>query len=339
MINAVIGLTGRTDNAHAALVIAGLHAARAELVTLVRVTVRGEARLPGREVTPTEFRLSEREVERPAQAVDLALAAIRDAADDGRNAVLDLPGDCAFDPAIRNAVASVVLTVGPTPFDEHVAATAMNDHRANEDADAVPQPWLLGCGRSGGGPAALAFARRMRGLCEGRAARVLPAVLPLLTRGEAAGLVTGRPASRTISGGLPILAVLRAIHEASEPASIDHEALVSALAAFRDGVRMPDGRDLGERLRDLGDGLHAIRDGIEPTDRDLGDAPRLEDWRAVTKRVHVLTGRVSGHPTIPDGRRIATSEIYASDEGWARTLSRFYRLGRPAGADAGAGLS
>ena len=45
----------------------------------------------------------------------------------------------------------------------------------------------------------------------------------------------------------------------------------------------------------------------------------------------VLRGRVYGHPDIEDGSRITTSHLAVIDGAgseWARTMSRYYRLGR-----------
>jgi hypothetical protein len=49
------------------------------------------------------------------------------------------------------------------------------------------------------------------------------------------------------------------------------------------------------------------------------------------RSVHALTGLVAGHPSIVNGRRALTSQVYAFDaeRGFARTASRFFRLGRP----------
>ena len=73
-----------------------------------------------------------------------------------------------------------------------------------------------------------------------------------------------------------------------------------------------------------------------PMPEDLADAPRLTAWRVVIapgERVVRLHGRVTGHPEIDDPE-LTTSAVIALDagggdgdsEGWARTLSRWYRL-------------
>lgn len=66
--------------------------------------------------------------------------------------------------------------------------------------------------------------------------------------------------------------------------------------------------------------------------RSQPNAPILDGWRIAFRPVVCLEGLATGHPELPGERRpIVTSELYLfSDEiGWARTLSRFYRLGRP----------
>jgi hypothetical protein len=73
--------------------------------------------------------------------------------------------------------------------------------------------------------------------------------------------------------------------------------------------------------------------GIPPDPTDLAAAPILSDWSRilVPSAEAALVGRVSGHPRLPDSR-IVTSRLLALDAtaGWARTLSRLYRLTRPA---------
>lgn len=71
-----------------------------------------------------------------------------------------------------------------------------------------------------------------------------------------------------------------------------------------------------------------------PVAGELDDAPLLVDWNFDTHpRLGgaVLRGRVYGHPNYENGSRIMTSHLAVIDEAdgaWARTLSRYYRLGR-----------
>jgi hypothetical protein len=91
--------------------------------------------------------------------------------------------------------------------------------------------------------------------------------------------------------------------------------------------------DLTARLRALADDLDRIAAGEAPTAADLAPAPLLVDWRFMLTWAGVsLAGFVAGHP-LRGSRHIATSPLWVLDPDlrWARTLSRFYKLGLPAG--------
>ncbi|WP_412177205.1 DUF6634 family protein [Mesorhizobium sp. ZC-5] len=60
-------------------------------------------------------------------------------------------------------------------------------------------------------------------------------------------------------------------------------------------------------------------------------APILDDWRFAFSPAPCLVALSTGHPRLPGDRRsIVTSEIFLISEeiGWARSFSRWYRLGR-----------
>ena len=78
--------------------------------------------------------------------------------------------------------------------------------------------------------------------------------------------------------------------------------------------------------------LRNIAAGKLPTEADLGTAPLLDMWAMGTAPVPILVGAVHGHPVLR-GPVIRTTDIqvFAPELGWARTLSRFYRLERPVG--------
>ncbi|WP_375699387.1 DUF6634 family protein [Pseudophaeobacter sp. TrK17] len=63
----------------------------------------------------------------------------------------------------------------------------------------------------------------------------------------------------------------------------------------------------------------------------LANAPLLEDWSpgSGVDGCARLYGSVTGHPRLRDGARIFTSPYLRLDckNGWARSWSRFYRLG------------
>ncbi|WP_312946495.1 DUF6634 family protein [Agrobacterium sp.] len=92
--------------------------------------------------------------------------------------------------------------------------------------------------------------------------------------------------------------------------------------------------DLADRLRKLVFALDELSsvgpDGIQGT-------VCITDWVAAKRTVPILVGRMAGHPTIKDGNIGATTEIFYIDEanGLARSLNRWYRLGRRCGNEAG----
>ncbi|MTE02091.1 ATP-dependent Lon protease [Paracoccus sp. YIM 132242] len=71
-----------------------------------------------------------------------------------------------------------------------------------------------------------------------------------------------------------------------------------------------------------------------PTAEDLAAAPLLDPWHPILTLdvAPLLMGHVSGHPILGT-TRITTSRLITLDPGdrWARTCSRWYRLGRPIG--------
>lgn len=89
-----------------------------------------------------------------------------------------------------------------------------------------------------------------------------------------------------------------------------------------------------DRLTRLAEDLRAIGEGESPTGDDLKNAPILNNWVRAVRPVPCLTGYVSDHPSLPGvARSVMTSDLWvlAEHQGWARTLSRWYLLGRPQG--------
>lgn len=96
---------------------------------------------------------------------------------------------------------------------------------------------------------------------------------------------------------------------------------------------------------DLRSIIAAIRDLDEstssspsPTPAELERAPVISSWIMTIvpgDEMPSLFGIVVNHPLVPDGRSAVTSELVAMDRagGWARTRSRYYRLGPAAGEE------
>lgn len=91
-------------------------------------------------------------------------------------------------------------------------------------------------------------------------------------------------------------------------------------------------RDAGEALRciqALSTDLAKIADGHLPGP-ELADAPFLDNYAPTFRMAPCLTGMVQGHPSV-NQPAVLTSNLwaYAPELGWARTLFRYYRLGKP----------
>lgn len=67
---------------------------------------------------------------------------------------------------------------------------------------------------------------------------------------------------------------------------------------------------------------------------DFPESPILRSHRIIRMSVGMLEGVVEGHPNLSTGREITTSQIFYLDteNGIARTLSRWYRLDVPTSA-------
>jgi hypothetical protein len=74
--------------------------------------------------------------------------------------------------------------------------------------------------------------------------------------------------------------------------------------------------------------LKRIAAGEAPTDADLEDAPLLVGWAMSSKFSPCLVGMAVEHPLLGT-TEITTSQVWAGDyqARWARTYSRWYRLG------------
>lgn len=89
--------------------------------------------------------------------------------------------------------------------------------------------------------------------------------------------------------------------------------------------------DLSRRLRALADDCDRLERGRPVSPFVLQKAPLLEGWApAITPQGVQLIGHVTGHPLFGDCAAVTTPLWFADpDGGWARSLSRFYRLGPP----------
>jgi hypothetical protein len=87
-----------------------------------------------------------------------------------------------------------------------------------------------------------------------------------------------------------------------------------------------------DRVKSLAADMGRIHRGVAPEEVADGNIPILDRWVLGRQTVPCLMGFSTGHPELPgQGRLITTSDLWllSEDMGWARTLSRWYRLGRP----------
>lgn len=87
------------------------------------------------------------------------------------------------------------------------------------------------------------------------------------------------------------------------------------------------------RLRALVADFERVGDGALPESLAGQEAPFLDRWSVGQRAIPCLVGLSTGHPKLPgQNRLIGTSDLWllSEDHCWARTLSRWYRLGRPA---------
>jgi hypothetical protein len=90
--------------------------------------------------------------------------------------------------------------------------------------------------------------------------------------------------------------------------------------------------DLQDALTDLSHDIDDICVHGRPYHfSSLANAPTLENWSFAALFSPCLIGEVTGHPLLGDRPSIHTSQLMVLDaeRGWARTWSRFYRLGAP----------
>ena len=101
----------------------------------------------------------------------------------------------------------------------------------------------------------------------------------------------------------------------------------------REGIRGDIFQNIA-RVEQIAIDLEMVARGELPSEQTLSSAPLIEFWRVALRPVPCLVGVCGDHPRL-NGPMITTTDLwmFAPDLGWARTLSRFYRLGtpRPAG--------
>ncbi|KNY32194.1 hypothetical protein AKG12_21170 [Agrobacterium sp. SUL3] len=91
---------------------------------------------------------------------------------------------------------------------------------------------------------------------------------------------------------------------------------------------MPSAQEVIETYRRLADDLETLGQ-VGP--ESIAPLVSVMDWTYAKRTVPIIIGEVLGHPHILDGTTAATTQVVYVDEHWqlARTINRWYRLGRP----------
>jgi len=99
----------------------------------------------------------------------------------------------------------------------------------------------------------------------------------------------------------------------------------------REGVQRPDYlHEELTRLKALCIDLEWLKVGALPSFDELESAPFIDDYTFVQRGVTSLAGEISGHPLLGITTAVTSDLcVFAPDLGWARTFSRYYRLGSP----------
>jgi len=90
-------------------------------------------------------------------------------------------------------------------------------------------------------------------------------------------------------------------------------------------------RCLENTLTNMLEDVRKLETGEVICPSSLNNAPMIDRWEFGMVPTRCIIGSVSGHPYLNPGARARTSQIILCDavNGWARTWSRYYRLGAP----------
>jgi hypothetical protein len=236
--------------------------------------------------------------------------------------------------AVLPALDLAFVPVHPEPADLAAARSLLETLNALPAAKSGPPRWVVHIDeiQSLRGPLSLIDQLVVGWPSNSLPPMVLPWTLPRFIRAQLRQLASGARVSDTLASACRILALA-----AQQVTSVEPDDLLLP-KAFED--KLPEtlksrfrgeDRSLWEKLAGLAADVAAIHSGEGPRPSDLLGTPVLDNWSLEPFRAHLLAGTVRGHPRLGDSPVRTTMAILVDeDQGWARTLSRFYRLGRKA---------
>ncbi|HVZ01448.1 MAG TPA: DUF6634 family protein [Dongiaceae bacterium] len=330
---AIVGAKGGSGRSVTALALAHGLALQGREVTLLEVLVPGRSPSinPGQS-WPFGYRAIGLEEAPSGASIMSALAAT----EVGGDVVLDPP---PLPPAelaeLLPSLALVLLPLHPDPLDLKAGRAFLEElDRLGPGWKATPPRWVLHVDPVQSLRGSLALVDLLvRGWPKDRLPpMVLPWSLPLFTRPMLRGLLSAELPPR-LAASCRILAIAAlTIAEGSPEELLMPRILQEQIPEeLQDRYRGED-RDLAEKVQGLAADLAMIGNGEGPSQSDLLGSPVLQSWAEVPFTATGLTGRGSGHPRLGSPETLTTSiaVVINEREGWARTLSRYYRLARKA---------
>jgi hypothetical protein len=203
------------------------------------------------------------------------------------------------------------------------------------------RPWILGAGCAGGpaiaarlrASAALVLAWDEHASLRSEDLPILPWGMPLMhwsAWDHLAGLTpkSSKAPSEYFGRACNTLyrqAALLAQHPEEAPT---FEELAADSPQFFEPWLRHDTRGTAQKHLDLAEDLSLIEVGLGPLPDDLSNAAHLDEWGTCQRGFTALQGTVSGHPKLPIGDWVKTSEVmvFGPRREWVRTVSRFYTL-------------
>ncbi|MDQ7251271.1 DUF6634 family protein [Dongia sedimenti] len=252
-------------------------------------------------------------------------------------------GDLVFDPpplpagetaTLLGEFDLILVPVHPDPVDLSAARHFLEELDRIEPAwKAVPPRWVVHLDpiQSVRGSLSLVDALVRGWKSDTMPPLILPWTVPFLSRPDLRALGSAAPVTGSLAATCRILAIAATELVAAPQEILLPRALEERLPDELKARFWGEDRSLAEKLQGLAFDVAAIRGGEGPLPTDLMGVPVLDDWSLQPFQAQLLDGTARGHPRLGSGPvRTSMAVLVDEHEGWGRTLSRYYRLGRKA---------
>lgn len=286
----------------------------------------------------------------PAKVSGVIAAAIRDRRTADGTTIVSLPGHAQYLTAeLLHLIDLCLIQAIPAQqsmLDAIRLLSGIQRHVAEQKLKV--RPWIIGAGCTGGpaiaarlrAAAALILARDQRSSLRPEDLPILLWGMPLLhwsTWDHICGLnpANVRAPSRHVGRACNTLYRQTVLLTRRPDIAPTFDEMAADSIHFFEPWLIDDTRSQTHRHLDLAEDLSLIESGFGPIPADLMETAHLDEWGVTRRTFTALEGTVSGHPELSIGDWITTSELmaYGPERRWARTLSRYYVLGTPAGGE------